>query len=212
MSTRRHRRLRAVQPRLGRAGRSRSAAAARRRHRRAARPRAAPTASSCPASARSPTRCATCASRGLDDALAEQVRRPRASRSSASASACSCWPRRAPRAATHHGPRLDRRRGRAASCPTDDDRAHPPRRLERGRTRRGARRSSTASRRGADFYFVHSYHLRCRRPGDVAATTPYCGGFVVGRRSADTVFGVQFHPEKSQQHGLRSCCATSWRC
>jgi glutamine amidotransferase len=55
---------------------------------------------------------------------------------------------------------------------------------------------------GADFYFVHSYHVVCAEPLDVLATTPYCGGFasVVGR---EHVFGVQFHPEKSQQWGLR---------
>jgi len=53
-----------------------------------------------------------------------------------------------------------------------------------------------------DFYFVHSYHVRCRAPKDVAATTPYCGGFAsaVGH---GTVWGVQFHPEKSQEAGLR---------
>jgi imidazole glycerol-phosphate synthase subunit HisH len=53
----------------------------------------------------------------------------------------------------------------------------------------------------ADFYFVHSFHLVCDDPSDVAATTPYCGGFtsVVER---DNIFGVQFHPEKSQRHGF----------
>ena len=55
---------------------------------------------------------------------------------------------------------------------------------------------------GADCYFVHSYHLRCSDEADVVATTPYCGGFVsmVGR---DHILGAQFHPEKSQRHGLR---------
>jgi imidazole glycerol-phosphate synthase subunit HisH len=54
----------------------------------------------------------------------------------------------------------------------------------------------------ADFYFVHSFHLQCRDAGDTLATTPYCGGFTsaVARRN---VFAVQFHPEKSQAHGLR---------
>lgn len=51
-----------------------------------------------------------------------------------------------------------------------------------------------------DFYFVHSYHLVCRDSENVLATTPYCGGFVsaIGK---DNIFGVQFHPEKSQQLG-----------
>jgi imidazole glycerol-phosphate synthase subunit HisH len=55
---------------------------------------------------------------------------------------------------------------------------------------------------GNDFYFVHSYHLRCRNPGDILAKTPYCSTFtsIVGRNN---YFGVQFHPEKSQRIGLR---------
>ena len=55
---------------------------------------------------------------------------------------------------------------------------------------------------GADFYFVHSYHLACATTDQVLATTPYCDGFVsaVQREHA---FGVQFHPEKSQRFGLR---------
>lgn len=54
---------------------------------------------------------------------------------------------------------------------------------------------------GADFYFVHSYHMRCRDPADVAAETAYCGRFasVVSR---GRVMGVQFHPEKSQTAGF----------
>ena len=57
---------------------------------------------------------------------------------------------------------------------------------------------------GADFYFVHSYHVRCRDRADVLATTPYCGEFtsVVQR---DNVFGTQFHPEKSQRPSTPRC-------
>jgi glutamine amidotransferase len=55
---------------------------------------------------------------------------------------------------------------------------------------------------GRDFYFVHSYHLSCRNAGDVLARTPYCGSFIsaVGRAN---IFGVQFHPEKSQRVGFQ---------
>lgn len=55
---------------------------------------------------------------------------------------------------------------------------------------------------GKDFYFVHSYALKCRRPAEVLATTPYSGGFAcaVGR---DNIWGVQFHPEKSQKAGFQ---------
>jgi imidazole glycerol-phosphate synthase subunit HisH len=55
---------------------------------------------------------------------------------------------------------------------------------------------------GADFYFVHGYHLVCRDPDDVAGTTPYCGT-VTAVVERGNVFGVQFHPEKSQAHGFQ---------
>jgi imidazole glycerol-phosphate synthase subunit HisH len=55
---------------------------------------------------------------------------------------------------------------------------------------------------GADFYFVHSFHVACADAGDVLATTPYCGGFTSAVQRGDA-YGVQFHPEKSQQWGLR---------
>jgi glutamine amidotransferase len=54
----------------------------------------------------------------------------------------------------------------------------------------------------ADFYFVHSFHMTCGHDDAVLATTPYCGGFVSAVQR-EHVFGVQFHPEKSQQWGLR---------
>jgi glutamine amidotransferase len=55
---------------------------------------------------------------------------------------------------------------------------------------------------GADFYFVHSYHVACRDPSLAAAITPYCGGFTSAVRR-DHIFGLQFHPEKSQRHGFQ---------
>jgi glutamine amidotransferase len=53
-----------------------------------------------------------------------------------------------------------------------------------------------------DFYFVHSYHFVCRNKENELAKTPYCGGFtsVVGK---ENIFGVQFHPEKSQKVGFQ---------
>lgn len=58
----------------------------------------------------------------------------------------------------------------------------------------------TALAPGTDFYFVHSFHLQC--PDDcVVASTPYCGGFV-SAVERQNVFGVQFHPEKSQTAGF----------
>lgn len=55
---------------------------------------------------------------------------------------------------------------------------------------------------GACFYFAHSYAVVCEETSPVAATVDY-GGVRVAALHADHVFGVQFHPEKSQAHGLR---------
>ncbi|KKN46137.1 hypothetical protein LCGC14_0676080 [marine sediment metagenome] len=54
---------------------------------------------------------------------------------------------------------------------------------------------------GRDFYFVHSYNFVCKNEDDILAYTPYCGKFVsvVGHGN---VYGVQFHPEKSQFAGF----------
>lgn len=53
-----------------------------------------------------------------------------------------------------------------------------------------------------DFYFVHSYALRDAAPNQVSATVEYGQRFpAVIRR--DNLFGVQFHPEKSQRPGIR---------
>jgi glutamine amidotransferase len=56
---------------------------------------------------------------------------------------------------------------------------------------------------GSDFYFVHSYHVACRVSTTAAAVTPYCGGFVSAVTRDGHIFGLQFHPEKSQKAGLR---------
>jgi len=52
----------------------------------------------------------------------------------------------------------------------------------------------------SDFYFAHSYALRPKDPAHVLAGCSYGTEFpaVVGR---DNVYGVQFHPEKSQTAG-----------
>jgi glutamine amidotransferase len=54
----------------------------------------------------------------------------------------------------------------------------------------------------ANFYFVHSFHMVCADPSDRLATTDYGGPVTaVVRRGNITV--MQFHPEKSQDNGLR---------
>jgi imidazole glycerol-phosphate synthase subunit HisH len=54
---------------------------------------------------------------------------------------------------------------------------------------------------GRDFYFVHSFHFECENKINVMAKTPYCGGFV-SAVNKENIYGVQFHPEKSQKYGF----------
>ncbi len=51
------------------------------------------------------------------------------------------------------------------------------------------------------FYFVHSYHVVCDDPHDVAATCRYGIEFTAAIRRRN-VFGTQFHPEKSHRFGM----------
>lgn len=54
----------------------------------------------------------------------------------------------------------------------------------------------------ANFYFVHSYHMVCHEPADLLATTDYGGPVTAVVRSGNLV-AAQFHPEKSQDNGLK---------
>lgn len=54
----------------------------------------------------------------------------------------------------------------------------------------------------ADFYFVHSYYMKCDEPNDVDAVCDY-GGPVTAAVRKNNVFATQFHPEKSQDYGLK---------
>jgi glutamine amidotransferase len=53
---------------------------------------------------------------------------------------------------------------------------------------------------GALFYYVHSYAIRAEGPIE-AGRCDYGGAFTAVFQRGN-VFGVQFHPEKSQRHGL----------
>jgi imidazole glycerol-phosphate synthase subunit HisH len=55
---------------------------------------------------------------------------------------------------------------------------------------------------GAHAYFVHSYHFRLADSADLVAITDY-GGPLVAMVGRDNIAGTQFHPEKSQEAGLR---------
>ncbi len=51
-------------------------------------------------------------------------------------------------------------------------------------------------------YFNHSYYCQARDSSDVLATTHY-GIDYASAVERENIFGVQFHPEKSQAVGLR---------
>ncbi len=58
-------------------------------------------------------------------------------------------------------------------------------------------------RDGESFYFAHSYYLECADPADAAATIEYSGQAITAALERGNLFGVQFHPEKSQDVGLK---------
>ena len=52
------------------------------------------------------------------------------------------------------------------------------------------------------FYFVHSFHIVCNDPSVVVGQTDY-GSRVTAVLEQKNICATQFHPEKSQQHGLQ---------
>jgi glutamine amidotransferase len=55
---------------------------------------------------------------------------------------------------------------------------------------------------GVHAYFVHSYHFRLADQADLVAVTDY-GGPLTAIIARGNMAGTQFHPEKSQEAGLR---------
>jgi glutamine amidotransferase len=55
---------------------------------------------------------------------------------------------------------------------------------------------------GAYVYFNHSYYCQPKNSSDVLARTDY-GLSYAGAVRRENIFGVQFHPEKSQAVGLK---------
>ncbi len=55
---------------------------------------------------------------------------------------------------------------------------------------------------GSYFYFVHSYYVEPENKDVIAATTDY-GREFVSAVNKENVWGVQFHPEKSGELGLK---------
>ena len=56
---------------------------------------------------------------------------------------------------------------------------------------------------GEHYYFVHSYYVQAAEASDVMWTTSYGDIKFAAAVNRENVFGCQFHPEKSQQAGLR---------
>ena len=55
---------------------------------------------------------------------------------------------------------------------------------------------------GQDYYFIHSYHFKVSNKKDVVFTAPYDGD-VVAAVQKENIHAMQFHPEKSQEVGMR---------
>jgi len=55
---------------------------------------------------------------------------------------------------------------------------------------------------GKDFYFIHSYHFDVSNYENIAATVNYGKNYVAAVRK-DNIFATQFHPEKSQDQGIK---------
>lgn len=55
---------------------------------------------------------------------------------------------------------------------------------------------------GGDAYFVHGFYVQCLDSSDVLATTNY-GLEFHSMIKRENLYGIQFHPEKSQDFGLK---------
>jgi glutamine amidotransferase len=53
-----------------------------------------------------------------------------------------------------------------------------------------------------DYYFIHSYHFRAVNQEEVTMTVIYDGDLVAGLQKGN-IYAMQFHPEKSQEVGMR---------
>jgi imidazole glycerol-phosphate synthase subunit HisH len=59
-----------------------------------------------------------------------------------------------------------------------------------------------SAKNGTHYYFVHSFMFQCEYDHHVLGMTDY-GGLMNAVVGKDNMVGVQFHPEKSQQDGLK---------
>ena len=54
-----------------------------------------------------------------------------------------------------------------------------------------------------DFYLVHSYFMECNNQSDILATYQYGQNNITAAVIKNNIFATQFHPEKSQDSGLK---------
>ena len=59
----------------------------------------------------------------------------------------------------------------------------------------------TAVERDFNFYFVHSFHVQCDK--DYISSVCEYDSQITASLQKDNIFAAQFHPEKSQENGLR---------
>lgn len=52
------------------------------------------------------------------------------------------------------------------------------------------------------FYFLHSYYFQCNQQDNVIASSTYGNTFTCAV-NFNNIYGVQFHPEKSHQYGIK---------
>lgn len=52
------------------------------------------------------------------------------------------------------------------------------------------------------FYFLHTYYFSCTKAENILCTTEYGDRFASGIHR-ENIYGMQFHPEKSHQNGIR---------
>lgn len=55
----------------------------------------------------------------------------------------------------------------------------------------------------SDFYLVHSFHMNCIEKNDILATYKYGESQITAAILKDNILATQFHPEKSQDNGLK---------
>ncbi len=54
-----------------------------------------------------------------------------------------------------------------------------------------------------DFYYVHSYYMKCKNESDIAMNYKYGNLEITAAIAFQNIFATQFHPEKSQDNGLK---------